>query len=316
MIYWGLSYGHHDASAVVMYDDRVVFARRYHSKDISNKDIDLLRDAYGVPDKIYLHENKWRDLWRKLKIGDWSRIKQPKLVLPVKPIMGNHHLSHAAAAFYTSGRKNAVVLVADAIGELESLAVYRAYNGHLHTTPLFQLKYPNSLGLFYSYHTAMIGMVPNRDENKLMEMSRRSVCFDYPIVTDMVDMSMSPEEEPYFICNSDIHKHPEEIIKDPTEQLWIASTTQKVIESFIINLLSRMMPEEERQPPDIIFTGGVAYNTLVCDKIRKTFNNVNVYVPSHPGDAGSSYGAILQHTHKHINLIGGVMFYEDKVSQK
>ena len=190
---------------------------------------------------------------------------------------------------------------------MESLAVYRAYSGYLNTEPIFVLKYPHSLGLFYSYHVAKVGLVPNRDENKLMEMSRKSICYDYPIVTEMIDMSQSPEEEPYFICEPEIHKYPKRVVQDPTEQLWIAATTQRVLETFIINLLSRMMPYEGK-PVDIVFSGGVAYNTLLCNKIRKTFNHVGLYVPSHPGDAGSAYGAILQHTHKHIDLKEGMMF--------
>lgn len=311
MIYWGLSHGHHDAAAVVMNNDRVICAKRYHRKDITSGDLADLRDTYGIPNKIYLHENKWRDAWRKIKIGDWSRLLPPKLFFPVKPIAGNHHLSHAAAAFYTSGFQDALVVVADAVGELESLAVYNAHQGKINTKPVFTLKYPDSLGLFYSYHTALVGLKPNQDENKLMEMSKTSRFYDYDDVLDKVIMI---PDELKFKCPKSIHKYPKQLVTDPVHQKWIASTAQRVLETYMTVLVEKFM--DERSHTNIVFTGGVAYNKLLCDKISQIFRNCVLYVPSHPGDAGSAYGAILQHTHRHITLHNGVMFNEEKIQQK
>ena len=309
MIYWGLSYGHHDAAAVVMYGDRVVYAKRFYSKDIHSGDLATIRDTYGMPDKIFVHENKWRDAWRKIKIGDWSRLLPRKMFFPVKPITGNHHLSHAAGAFYTSGFQDALVVVADAIGELESLAVYRAYTGKLNHKPLYTLKYPHSLGLFYSYHTALIGLEPNKDENKLMKMSQQSRFYDYDEVLDTIDMSHSSDYSVYFKCRENLHRYPKEIETDPTAQKWIASTVQNVIESFMMQLIAKY--NKDRPLTNIVFSGGLAYNTLLCNKIADKCSKL--YVPSHPGDAGSAYGAILQHTHTHVKLHNGVMYDEEKV---
>lgn len=314
MICWGLSYGHHDAAAVVLNTDRrygVMHAKRFYSKDITSGDLATLRDTYGMPDRIYVHENKWRDAWRKIKIGDWSRLIPRKMFFPVKPIVGNHHLSHAAAAFYTSPFQDALVIVADAIGELESLAVYRAYTGKLNTKPIYTLKYPHSLGLFYSYHTALIGLQPNKDENKLMMLSKQSRFYDYDEVLDTIEMSHSSDYNVYFKCNKNLHKYPKEIVTDPTAQKWIASTAQNVVESYILQLITKYT--KDIPETNIVFSGGVAYNTLLCNKIASKFNNFKLYVPSHPGDAGSAYGAILQHTHKHVKLHNGAMYAEEKI---
>ena len=311
MMYWGLSYGHHDAAAVVMWHNSVVFAKRFYSKDIHSGDLARMRDTYGTPSKIFLHENKWRDAWRKIKIGDWSRLLPPKLFFPVKPIAGNHHLSHAAAAFYTSKFDNALVVVADAIGELESLAVYKASDGKLNTKPLYTLKYPHSLGLFYSYHTALIGLRPNRDESVLMTMSRQSRFYDYDDVLDTIEMSNSQDSEVFFKCKKNLHKYPENIVTDPTTQKWIASTVQNVVESFLTQLIAKYIKDIPQT--NIVFSGGVAYNSLSCKRIASRFKGSSLYVPSHPGDAGSAYGAILQHTHTRVQLRNGVMYDEEKV---
>ena len=303
MTYWGLSHGHHDAAAVVMVNGKVVCAKRFGRKDITSGDLANLRDTYGFPEKIYLHENKRRDAWRKIKIGDWSRLIPPKLFFPIKPIQGNHHLSHAAAGFYTSGFQDALVVVADAVGELESLAVYKAHTGKINPKPIFVLKYPNSLGLFYSYHTALIGLVPNQDEGKLMEMSRTSRFYDFEDVLDKVHVIPG---ELIFKCGRDIHKYPSKIVTDPVHQKWIASTTQHVIELYLLALIDHFI--KDKHSTNIVFSGGVAYNKLLCGKITDRFRNSKLYVPSHPGDAGSAYGAILQHTHTHITLDNGVMF--------
>ena len=130
--YWGLSYGHHDAAVVVMQDGKIVFAERAQGKDLKDDVLKSLGFAYP-PNQIYIHENKRRDVWRKVKSGDWSRMIVPRPWMPIAPTYGNHHLSHAAAGYYTSGFEDALIIVADAIGELESLAVYRAQEGKLYT---------------------------------------------------------------------------------------------------------------------------------------------------------------------------------------
>jgi len=311
MKYWGLSHGHHDAAAVVLENNKILLAKRFGRKDILSGDLANLREIYGVPDKIFLHENKFRDAWRKIKIGDWSRLLTPKMFYPVKPIQGNHHLSHASAGFYTSNFQDALIIVADAIGELESLAVYRAHTGKINPKPLFVLKYPNSLGLFYSYNTALVGMVPNQDENKLMEMSRTSRFYDYE---EALDKIIFIPGELIFKCSKDIHKYPSKIVTDPVYQKWIASTTQNILETFMFCLIDHFI--KDNLYTNIVFSGGVAYNKLLCSRIMDKFRNIKLYVPSHPGDAGSAYGAILQHIHTHIALHNGVMFNEDKVQQE
>ena len=296
--YWGLSYGHHDAAVVVMQDGKIVFAERAQGKDLKDDVLKSLGFAYP-PNQIYIHENKRRDVWRKVKSGDWSRMIVPRPWMPIAPTYGNHHLSHAAAGYYTSGFEDALIIVADAIGELESLAVYRAQEGKLYTNPLFVLKYPHSLGLFYSYHVAMIGLQPNQDENVMMRMSRQSTCVKYHKVVDNITINI-----PHFHTKKNFHHYPD-VIQDDVEKKWIAASAQRVLEQYFVDLVRHFT---QGRKENIVFTGGVAYNSFVIDRIRIVNRRSKVYVPSHPGDAGSALGAILQHTHQHIELKDGKIF--------
>ncbi len=300
--YWGLSYGHHDAAAVIVQNDKVVYAKRsqeYTSvpgdKDISPSMI-VDMTTFGKPDKIFIHENKTRDLWRKIKTWDWTRwfVSHPKL--PIKPIYGNHHLSHAAAAFYTSGFDDAVVVVADAIGELETLGVYHYQKG-ASVKNLFKLEYPHSLGLFYSYHTALVGLQPNQEERILMALSRRGKNRNVQHVLDTVDIDL-----PFFDTKINMHERPSVLSLSYQDKCDIAATTQNVLERYLVDLFTKYKGYSN----NFVFSGGVAYNSLVHEKLKPLCEKF--YVPSHPGDAGSAYGAILQHTEKQLSLPKGRMF--------
>jgi len=292
MIIWGLSYGHHDAAAAVFHNGELVGGRRFFNKTISQSDINQLINKYGHPDKIIIHENKWRDLWRKVKTGDWYRLFDGFIKLPVKPIYCNHHLSHASYGYYTSPFTGpAFVIVADAVGELETLAVYK-FDGRQHQK-IYQLQYPNSIGLFYSYHTARLDFMPNGEEYKVMELAkyggstydddvRSSVWFDRGIL----------------LANQPLHLRPsaDQMVFDPVKRADTAATVQAMTEEYFMQLLTAMYIT---QKDNVVFAGGVAYNTSVVAKIRERV--ANLYVPRFPGDAGSALGCVLDYHKVHVD---------------
>lgn len=290
--YWGLSYGHHDAAAVVVKDDRLVFSQRSMMRDIPDSLLAEMICRHGMPDHIYTHENKKRDLIRKLKTGDWWRLIVPKPSLPSKipTTQGNHHLSHAAYGFYSSPYTDAVVVVADAIGEQESLGVYRAQDGILNPKPLFTLKFPHSLGLFYSYHVALVGLEPNRDEGRFMEMVFRHEKQSSGLVSGYEINGFD------FICHKKYYLRPSPLNLDYGMKCRVATDTQKVLETY----LSRLGSAYKHLSKNVVFTGGVAYNWLAHGSLSKYFTGF--FVPRFPGDAGSALGAVLQHTNKHIDV--------------
>lgn len=250
------------------------------------------------PDVIYLHENKIRDAIRKIVYGDWGRlfIKRPKL--PKMPKYTNHHLSHAATGLYTSTFKDAIIIAADAIGELESLVIYKAQNGVIDPQPLHVLKYPHSLGLFYSYHTTRIGFEPCMQERSLMEYSQRSSAKSDPSVLDTASWGSL-----YFFTTKNLHLRPSIIDDWDNMELKtsIAATTQYVLEDYMIKLVNTFTAGNK----NVVFCGGVAYNSVLCKKLKE---HCNLWVSPSPGDAGSALGAILQKTKQYVTLPNGKLF--------
>ena len=106
----------------------------------------------------------------------------------IKLIYGNHHLSHAAYGFYTSGLDNSVVVTVDGVGEWETTAIYYANKNKI--KQLLSVNFPHSLGMVYSAFTAYLGFKPNEGEYKIMglapygDVSKYSKQFEKIITTN------------------------------------------------------------------------------------------------------------------------------------
>ena len=292
--YWGLSYGHHDAAAVVVSGNSIIYSKRYHRPFITERDVDVIIANCGAPDHIYLHENKLRDLWRKVKSRDWTRLADGFMRLPKWPTYGNHHLSHAAYGYYTSPFKDqpAFVIVADAVGELETLAVYH-FNGKK-IGKRFHLKYPDSIGLFYSYHTAATGLIPNAQERVAMEMARLGGNTQLSSVRDTIWFDRGVLQ-----ARVDLHRTPSKRVTDANLIQDTYATAQAVLGEYFKGLLSGL---SIGSGDNVVFAGGVAYNTDLVDSIRPLVRQL--YVPKYPGDAGSALGAVMQFTKESVINIG------------
>src|SRR6056297_2140886 len=182
MITWGISANSHDAALAVLKDDEIVFAS--HAERFSGKKNDahlnqnLIRHAleWGEPDRCVWYEKPITKTLRQLIAGQGWRWQEnnPRVYLrryaidaPVRTV--SHHHSHAAAGYYTSPFDNAVVVCIDAIGERETLSVWKGKGREL--KKIYSQRYPHSVGLWYSAITQRVGLKPNEDEYILMGMA-------------------------------------------------------------------------------------------------------------------------------------------------
>ena len=298
MIRWGISAGTHDASITVMRSDRVVFAahsERY-SKVKNDKDLDakLIREAlaFGSPEVVYWYENPILKATRKLYAGQDNIWLSPKKYLakygitaPIK--WGYHHASHHAAGYYTRpfDFNDCAVLVIDAIGEWTTTSMWK------NDVKIWSANYPASLGLFYSAFTAKIGLQPNCDEYILMGMAAYGN--PHRFYTELKD-----------ICIDGVNLHrgaswwrPELTEADYFD---VAAAVQRIYEEYFVSLLAKA--KELTGADKLVFMGGCALNCLGNRLIPNYFKRH--WIMPNPGDAGSSLGAILAHTKKHINLSG------------
>jgi len=268
----GVSEGFHDAGLCLLRDERIYFAS--HSERHSRKKGDkwlhesqLPISKNNKPDVVAYYEKPFRKNLRRLYAGQkWQKLRRRKY-----DMFFGHHECHAAAGYYTSPFDECNVLVIDAIGEWDTMSIWKAsvVNGYLgqKTHSLKKItswKYPHSLGLLYSAITQRIGLKPNEDEYITMGMS----AFGEP-KHDLEDQLW--ENNHRGVGNIFPKARPEDL----------AASIQDLYERELLKLVE-MCPHE-----NLVIMGGCALNCVANSKIK----GKNIWIMPSPGDAGSAIGA-------------------------
>ena len=223
-----------------------------------------------------------------------------------KILFSEHHLSHAASAFYPSPFEEAIVLTADGVGEWATTTVAIGKGNNLEIKK--EIHFPHSLGLLYSAFTYYIGFKVNSGEYKLMGLAP----YGEPIYIDKIvghlidvkDDGTFRLDLDYFnyatgltMTNKKFHNLFGEKPRNPKNQqitqfhMDIASSIQKVIEDIIIKLARSL--KQEFGLPNLCLAGGVALNCVANGKIIREKIFDNIWVQPASGDAGGSLGAAL-----------------------
>ena len=304
MITWGISANSHDAAIAVFCDEKLVFAShserfsgKKNDKDLSDKLVDYAMDKFGSPQKVYWYENPYFKTARQLFAGQgwkWkdnnikSYLSKYKINCPITYV--DHHHSHAAAGYYTSGFDNACVVVLDAIGEFATYTVWQGNENVLKKQ--FSIDYPNSLGLFYSAMTQRCHLKPNEDEYILMGMAAYGNAnkLTRDILDDLVQLPNDDYKHPFRI-RKNLHRgcqdwRPDLIINDTFE---IAAATQAVYELAFERVLQQAASLSSSR--NLVLMGGCALNCSANRLTGKYFEQT--WIMPNPGDAGSSIGAVL-----------------------
>jgi carbamoyltransferase len=302
MITWGISANSHDAALAVFADEKLVFASHSERYSGNKNDRDLCRDLvadakrFGYPGKVYWYENPFKKTLRQLWAGQgWKRadndidIYMARYEINAPVVYTDHHHSHAATGYYTSGFDEACVLVIDAIGEFETVTIWQGKGTQL--KKLWSQSYPHSLGLFYSAMTQRVGLKPNEDEYILMGMAAYG---NDSLVSTVKEDFVTYGKKIKFKQNLHrgcLHWRPELTVKDSFE---IAHATQVVYEEMFSNLLETA--QRLTNSKNLVLMGGCALNCLANRLTGRWFDKTWIY--PNPGDAGSAIGAVLAH-HPH-----------------
>jgi len=123
-------------------------------------------DQFPASRKYFVSQMR---LWLSEKMWTKTNISKRLNVDLKKIIFCQHHLSHASSVYYNSNLDDSTIMVSDGVGEDQSFSIW--YGKKNLITPLYELKYPDSLGLFYSTMTSYLGHSVNNGENKVMSMS-------------------------------------------------------------------------------------------------------------------------------------------------
>ena len=107
--------------------------------------------------------------WLSEKLWTKSNIIKKINAKPKQIVFCQHHLSHASSIYYSTNLNEALIVVSDGVGEDQSFSIWKANKNIINL--LYEIKYPKSLGLFYSTMTSFLGHRINSGENKVMSMS-------------------------------------------------------------------------------------------------------------------------------------------------
>jgi carbamoyltransferase len=223
-----------------------------------------------------------------------------------KIYFSDHHLSHAASAFFPSPFEEAIVLTADGVGEWATTTVAIGNSNNLEIKK--EIHFPHSLGLLYSAFTYYTGFKVNSGEYKLMGLAP----YGRPIYEDKIKGNLIDIKEDgtfyldqaYFNYatgltmtnkkfNNLFGQNPRDSKKEKLTQFHmdIAASIQKVTEDIMVKLAKSL--KEEFNIANLCLAGGVALNCVANGKILKEKIFENIWVQPAAGDAGGSLGAAL-----------------------
>ena len=238
-------------------------------------------------------------LFNKLKAHDKNYKSDQNI------FFSDHHLSHAASAFFPSPFDEAIVLTADGVGEWATTTVAVGKNNSLEIKK--EIHFPHSLGLLYSAFTYYTGFKVNSGEYKLMGLAP----YGKPIYEDQIKKLIDIKQDGTFrldqkyfnyatgltMTNSRFNnlfgqkpRNPD-IEKITQFHMDVAASIQKVTEEIMIKLAKSV--RKEYNIKNLCLAGGVALNCVANGKILKEKIFENIWIQPAAGDAGGSLGAAL-----------------------
>ena len=231
-----------------------------------------------------------------------------------KILFSEHHLSHAASAFYPSPFDEAVILTADGVGEWATTTVAIGKGNKLDIKK--EIHFPHSLGLLYSAFTYYAGFKVNSGEYKLMGLAP----YGEPKYENQIkDHLINIKDDGSFRLNQDFFNYatgltmtndkfhnlfgqkPRVGKKEQITQFHmdVAASIQKVTEDIMIKICKSLRKEFEI--PNLCLAGGVALNCVANGKILKEKIFDNIWIQPAAGDAGGSLGAALAFWYLELN---------------
>ncbi len=339
----GISCGYHDSAASLIKDGKVLgaceeerFTGIKHDSSFPHNTITWLFKEYSISkedlDAICFYEVPFQKLDRietstkkggvlnyfnRKGILKRNQKSYKELMLDINSYVGSntnvvfteHHLSHAAYSYYTSPYSDAIVVSVDGVGEWETTTIYEGTKNKL--KKLDSIKFPHSLGMFYSAFTAFLGFKPNEGEYKMMGLAPYGDSSKY---IDKFDSIISGEDG-NFKLNMDLFTYeysdthmfneklgmliglPNRLPEDPLTQDHkdLAASVQSIYERYFFNLLKYSSSLSSSR--NLCLSGGCAYNGTANGKILKRTKFKNLYIPPAPSDAGSAIGCALRYSY-------------------
>ena len=293
--------------AVVYYDNPILTAERFldNLKYAGEDAGDLLDFSFDsiVAQKVWVHKQIERVLG--------------SLGIAGKLFVTEHHVAHAASAFYPSPYKKAAIITMDGVGEWATTTIGYGENNRIQL--LKEIDYPHSLGLLYSAFTYFCGFKVNSGDYKLMGLAPYGEPVYYErIKKELIDVRQDGSYRlnlDYFdfqygraMTNDKFaalfggpRREPESRLTK--REMDLAASVQKVLEEIVIltvKYAKSLVPEDVNE---LVMAGGVALNCVSNGKILKENIFNRIWIQPAAGDAGGALGAALFYYYQYCNCV-------------
>ena len=280
----------------------------------------LLETYLAFAPKGFISFAKAMPVWIKDKLFQKSAlIKELKSTLGEdvnwreRLLFSEHHLSHAASAYYPSPFESAAVLTLDGVGEWTTTSLAIGKGRDLKVVK--EIHFPHSLGLLYSAFTYYTGFKVNSGEYKVMGLAP----YGEPLYADLIreklitvaedgsfqlDMSYFDYATGLTMTNKKFNALfgglPRASGMELTQrEMDLAASIQKVTEDIVLELAKSIAKETGER--NLCLAGGVALNCVANGKLLREKIFDNIWIQPASGDAGGALGAALSTWHLHHN---------------
>jgi carbamoyltransferase len=342
----GISAFYHDSAAAIIRDGEIVaaaqeerFSRKKHDPRFPSHAINYcLEEAFvdaSELDAAVFYDNPLLTFDRVIKnaltvapsgLEQW--VKASKSFLNVKAavkehihralgaetkvLFCDHHMAHAASAFYPSPFADAAILTVDGVGEWATLTLGHGHDSSIEL--LKEIRYPHSLGLLYSALTYQCGFKVNSGEYKLMGLAP----YGRPVFADLIrEQLIDIKDDGSFRLNTEYFgfldrstmtnaafdnlfggppRQPEARIT--RREMDLAASVQVVLEDVMLKLARHA--RRVTGAANLTLSGGVALNCVANGKILREKIFENIWIQPAAGDAGSAIGAALLANHQYF----------------
>lgn len=351
MVVLGITAYYHDSSAALIVNGQIVagaleerFSRKKHDNrfpilaiqfcmeyaGISLDDVDIItfyekpfrkferiiKDSIVYAPKSYDRFLKSVPIWLKERLNMRKTIKKElkEVYSRVKADIRfvDHHLAHAANAYFLSPYQDAAILVLDAVGEDSTTSIYSVSNDKI--TLIQQQIYPNSIGLLYSAFTYFLGFKVNSDEYKVMGLApygNKNSEETNRFVSIIKDNLVEIHEDGGIVLNTKYFSfmYSDKMVNDKKWERLFGLSKRDVGEEITIShknlaLAIQLITEEIFcklavtiknivGKTNLCISGGCALNCAANGVLLKTHLFDNIYVPYAPDDSGCAIGAAL-----------------------
>jgi carbamoyltransferase len=258
---------------------------------------------------VWLKEKLFQKDMLAKELKAWS----PEVKWVERLLFAEHHVSHAASAFFPSPFEEAVVLTMDGVGEWATTSAAIGKGADLKV--IKEIHFPHSLGLLYSAFTYYTGFKVNSGEYKVMGLAPygtpkyAKLIFDH-IIDVKEDGSFHLDQSYFDYCTGlrmtnakfdALFGGPARKSEEPLDQrhMDLAASVQAVTEEVVLRLTRALA--KETGIPNLCLAGGVALNCVANGHVLRDGAFKNIWIQPAAGDAGGALGAALAASHMQLN---------------